>query len=75
MVLNLVETLQPSCIRITHGEQTCDAVCWRVTIFEKDGKVQKIEQEAEVGLRDCDGPSPEIEKWLQEQGVNLRDRS
>ena len=39
IVLNLVETLRPSCIRITPGEQTCDAVCWRVTIFEKDGKV------------------------------------
>lgn len=54
--LCLIHGLRPSSIRVTLGEMTCDAVCWRVTVvLEKDNKtIKAISQEVEVGLtKDC----------------------
>lgn len=72
MALNYVEALRPHYIRVTAGEQTCDAVTWRVTVhLEKDNRtIRFIEQEVEVGLRDkplmhCGGTY--LNKWLKEQ--------
>lgn len=51
-VLDFIHALRPSCIRITEGYTTCDAMLWRVTIYvDKDDIVRSIQQEVEVGLR------------------------
>lgn len=51
LALNYAHALRPSCIRVTEGMVTCNAVPWRVTIFvDSIGNIRKIEQEVEVGL-------------------------
>jgi hypothetical protein len=48
--LKLVHAARPSMIRVVSGEETTDAVLWRVTIHV-DGKmvIDRATQEAEVG--------------------------
>ncbi len=50
--LNMVHALRPSCIVVTGGEVTCDAVPWRVTVtIEEDNRtIKNLTQEVHVGL-------------------------
>ena len=51
VALGYVHSLRPSAIRVTTGEQTCDAYLWRVTVtVGEDNKITSVEQEVEVGL-------------------------
>jgi hypothetical protein len=48
---NFLPALRPSCVRVTRGEVTLDAVSWRVTVYlNADDTISRIEQEVEVGL-------------------------
>jgi hypothetical protein len=48
---NFLPALRPSCVRVTRGEVTLDAVNWRVTVYlNDDNTISRIEQEVEVGL-------------------------
>ena len=50
VALGYVHSLRPSCIRVTDGFYTDDAVNWRVTVHLSAGRIRSIEQEVEVGL-------------------------
>jgi len=57
LTMNYLEALRPSALRVVKGshEITCDAQCWRVTVYLKDdGTIESIEQEVAVGLRHCE---------------------
>jgi len=48
---NFLPALRPSCVRVTTGEVTTDAVGWRVTVYlDAHENISRIEQEVEVGL-------------------------
>ena len=49
--LSYVHGLRPSYIRVVLGEQTTDAIHWRVTVgVDEDGRITGIEQEVEIAL-------------------------
>jgi hypothetical protein len=50
--LNFIHATNPSTIRVSHGEVTCDFRLRRVTVFLWDDGllIKRIEQEVEVGL-------------------------
>lgn len=51
VALGFVHSLRPSHIRVTDGGIQLDAQTWRVTVtVSKKNKIEKIEQEVEVGL-------------------------
>lgn len=51
--LAFVHTLRPSSIRVTPGEEKCDARTWRVTVVvDEHDVIRSIHQEVEVGLPD-----------------------
>ena len=50
VALAYVHSLRPSYIRVIEGEETTDAICWRVTVYLEQGTIRKITQEVEVGL-------------------------
>jgi hypothetical protein len=46
-----VHSLRPSAVRIAHDEVKTDSQPWRVTVWlDGYGKVDRVEQECEVGL-------------------------
>lgn len=53
-VIAYIQTLQPTSVRITHGELTCDARTGRVTVHTElraDGEyIRRIEQEVSIGF-------------------------
>lgn len=64
IALGYVHGLRPSSIRVTTGEETCDAQCWRVTVYVD-------ERNAITGMRQ------EVEVWLPDgvdHGADLRER-
>lgn len=48
---NLVDSLRPSSVRVSTGFIATDARPWRVTIYVRGDRVERIEQEVVVGLR------------------------
>lgn len=50
VALAYVHALRPSYIRVVCGEETCDGICWRVSVYVDDGVITKITQEVEVAL-------------------------
>ena len=51
IALAWVHALRPSMIRVVRGEETLDAVCWRVSVYlGAGGLIQSVRQEVEVGL-------------------------
>ncbi len=51
LALSYLHALRPSRVRVTHGETTTDACCWRVTVYlDKEDRIDHIEQEVEVGF-------------------------
>ena len=49
--LAFVHCLRPSYIRVTSGEETSDAKCWRVTVHvDANDIIRSIDQEVQVGL-------------------------
>jgi hypothetical protein len=54
LALNFVHALRPSYIRVVCGEETSDAICWRVTVAVDDKNIiESIEQEVQVGCVDA----------------------
>lgn len=51
LTFNYLMALRPSFVRIVLGEETCDAMRWRVTIYLEGDKttIKKITQECDVG--------------------------
>jgi len=48
--LNLVAALRPSWVRVVQGEETTDAILWRVTVYlGEDSLITSVRQEAWVG--------------------------
>lgn len=52
IAMGYIHALRPSYIRAVTGEETTDAICWRVTIYVEHEVIAKITQEVEVGLPD-----------------------
>jgi len=51
--LAYVHALQPSCVRVSEGEQTLDSVTWRVNVVinnKTDRIIEEITQEVEVAI-------------------------
>lgn len=64
--LAFVHALQPRSIRVTTGEETCDANTWRVTVIVDDRDViRSIRQEVEIGLADDWQNGWDAEKWAK----------
>lgn len=48
--LKLCHSARPSMIRVTSGEETTDAILWRITVrINEKGVIESVTQEAEVG--------------------------
>lgn len=62
IALGYVHGLRPSAIRVTSGDETCDSVTWRVTVYVDDKNVI-------TGMRQ------EVEVWLPEGVKNGGDLS
>jgi len=65
--LAFVHTLRPSYIRVTTGEEKCDARTWRVTVHVDNADViQSIHQEVEVGIAEGWQYGSDASRWARE---------
>lgn len=65
-----LQALRPSKIRVTRGEETTDAIPWRVTVqVNADNRIESIYQEVEVGLRKKDRYGHDLQAELDRREV------
>jgi hypothetical protein len=68
--LNVVGSLRPSYIRVTNGEEKCDARPWRVTVTVDDNDtIECIHQEVIVGCEGRDNGS-DVMQYVEDRCDN-----
>jgi hypothetical protein len=69
----LIHALRPSSVRVSHGGWTnSDARTWRVTVYQRDGLIDGIEQEVEVGLPDGCPHGSALDAALRARGIEAQ---
>lgn len=74
LALSCVMTLRPSSIRVTAGECTSDACCWRVTVYlnRDQSTIGSIDQEMEIPIYDVARTNGAyISGALLERGIDI----
>lgn len=69
---NFVHALQPSCVRVSDGEIKTDSMPQRVTVYVREGKILRIEQECEIGLAGGFTNGHDLHIEASRRGINLR---
>lgn len=70
--LAVVHGMKPTCIRVTDGEETTDAITGRITVnVDVHNKIIEISRECEVGLPEGVKNGHELWLKLKERGVEI----
>ena len=64
--LGIVHSLRPSSIRVTYGEETCDARLWRVTVHvDRNDIITRITQEVAVVPHGEHQNGLDVQEWMR----------